>query len=90
MGIASVRLLQSLLSPKNSYFISSRLEIILNEWVDFVTQKTRASSQLIYDDFLGRFLFAMRIFDLSLVTLSKSTNCTLTQVWLSFFPFSGR
>ena len=74
----------------NSSFIFNRLEINLNKWVDFVTQKTRASSQLIYDDFLGRFLFAMRIFDLSLVTLSKSTNCTLIQVWVSFFPFSGR
>ena len=62
---------------------------MLNDWVDFVTQKTRASSQLIYNDFLGRFLFAMCIFDLSLVTLSKSTNCTLIQVWVSFFPFSG-
>ena len=60
----------------NSFFISSRLEIILSEWVDFVTQKTRTSSQLFYNNFLGRFLFAKRIFDFSLVTLSKSTNCT--------------
>ena len=51
---------------------------------DFVT---RAFSQLIYDDLLGRFLFAMRTLDLSLVTLSKSTNCTLIHVWVGFFHF---
>ena len=94
VDITSVRLFQSLLPPKNWQLLDNFLSPWDNfervMWVDFVIQKTRASSQLIYNDFLGRFLFAMRIFDLSLVTLSKSANCTLMQVWVRFFPFYGR
>ena len=61
-------------SSRNSSFISSYFEMLLNKWTDFITKQTSTSSELVDNNCPWGFIFETSFFDLSFVAFFKSTN----------------